>query len=332
MQWLRNILFPFSILYGGIVWLRNKLFDWGLLKAEQYDIPVICVGNLNVGGTGKSPMIEYLIGILKDSQDIATLSRGYGRRTKGFREVYMDSKAEDVGDEPLQFKRKFPKTTVVVHEKRVEGMAQLMAMTSTPDVVLLDDAYQHRYVTPSFTVLLTAYNDLYVDDFMLPTGNLREPKAGSNRANVIVVTKSPLELSDAEKNNIKKRLKHQKDQHVFFASIAYSDTIQGNVDSSHISTLENQKFTLVSGIANPQPLVEHLNSKALNFEHLKYGDHHNFTDEDIELLNNKAFILTTEKDYVRLEGRLNTKIMYLPISTQIDDSEVFNKLIISHLQ
>ena len=331
MQWLRNILFPFSVLYGIIIGLRNKCFDWGILPAERFEIPILCVGNLNVGGTGKSPMTEYLIRLLKDNYSLATLSRGYGRTTKGFKTVTTNSLAQDVGDEPLQFKRKFPKVTVAVDAKRVHGIQTLLKNDEHLDLILLDDAYQHRYVAPSFTILLTAFNDLYAKDYMLPTGNLREPRHGSNRADIIVVTKSPINLKQAEKSRIIETLKPEKRQAIFFGSIGYSEFIYNENERLSLSAIKDKHFTLVTGIANPEPLVKFLNETGLNFEHLNFPDHYNFKPEDLDLLRSKDFLLTTEKDFVRLQGQVETPLFYLPIETIIDDEDNFNSLVINHL-
>ena len=202
MKLLRNLLYPFALLYGGVVWIRNKCFDWGILKSQSFSIPVICVGNLNVGGTGKTPMIEYLIRLLKDHYNVATLSRGYKRKTSGFKEVLVTDTAGSVGDEPLQFKRKYKTIKVAVDEKRVNGITELLKLKAAPNLILLDDAFQHRYVKAGFNIMLTSYNDLFIDDIMLPTGNLREPKSGARRADCIVVTKCPEHLSVTERTHL----------------------------------------------------------------------------------------------------------------------------------
>jgi len=315
MNFLRKLLFPFAILYGGIMSLRNYFFDKGWLKSTQFDIPVICVGNLSVGGTGKSPMIEYLIELLKDDYRVAVLSRGYGRNTKGFRLVEADSLAEEVGDEPLQFKQKFPKISVAVCEARTAGIPKLMA---NAEVILLDDAFQHRKVKASTYILLTPYNDLFMNDYMLPTGNLREPRSGAARADLILVTKCPERVSYASMQQIEFDMPIQRHQKLYFSKISYDDTIYGVSETQPLSYLKGKTFTLVTGIANPKPLVEFLTAEALNFKHESFKDHHNFTSEEIEQLNEKELILTTEKDYMRLYPKLDKfALYYLPIKTKI---------------
>ena len=213
---LRKLLLPIVPIYYLSVWVRNKMYDLGIKKSVVYDFPVIAVGNLSVGGTGKSPMIEYLIGLLKDRTILATLSRGYKRSTKGFHEVTVFSKAIEVGDEPLQFKKKFPDVTVAVDADRRNGIRNLRKFTPQPEVILMDDAFQHRKVKAGTYILLTTYNDLYVDDIVLPTGGLREPRDGAKRADIVVVTKCPLGISEKERNLIKNRLSIRYVQHIYY--------------------------------------------------------------------------------------------------------------------
>lgn len=312
MKLLRKILFPFALLYDGITRLRNFLYDKQLLKSTSFPIPVICVGNLNVGGTGKTPMIEYLIRLLKDDHRLAVLSRGYKRKTSGFQEVLTTHTAEEVGDEPLQFKQKFSEITVAVDANRVRGIQELQ---KSADVILLDDAFQHRKVKPSFSILLTAYDDLYTDDWLLPMGNLRESASGVQRADCIVVTKCPQDLSETAQREIVKKLKPNQRQQVFFAAISYADTICNIDEKRPLSDLKQIPFTLVTGIANPAPLVNFLKQQEFNFEHLKYPDHHHFSQNELRQLEEKECILTTEKDFVRLMPFLKKAIYYLPIKT-----------------
>lgn len=320
MQLIRKLLFPFSIIYGSIVWLRNKFFDWNFFSSKAYDFPVICVGNLNVGGTGKSPMIEYLIRLLKESYNIATLSRGYKRTSSGFYLLDGSEKAAFTGDEPLQFKQKYPEIQVAVHEDRQAGIQQLRELTPQPQLILLDDAFQHRKVTPGFSILLSAYKDLYADDFMLPAGNLREPKSGSKRADVIIITKCPGDLSKSEQQKIQDKLKLKKNQQLYFSSILYDQNCYNSFEEKKLENLAD--FTLVTGIAKPEPLVKHLEQKGLRFKHLAFSDHHNFNEQEIAKLNNENVILTTEKDFVRLKGRISQdKLFYIPIKTGLLNNE-----------
>jgi len=323
MQFLRKLLFPFSIIYDGVTTARNLFFDSGIFGSKSYSLPIIAVGNLSVGGTGKSPMVEYLIRLLQDDYKIATLSRGYRRKSEGFVLADESSTADDLGDEPMQFHHKFPKITVAVDANRQNGIAQLLQKVN-PDVILLDDAYQHRKVTAGFYVLLTKYNDLYTDDLILPAGNLRESKRGAKRANAIIVTKCPNNITDADKEKIKAKIKPLADQKVYFTTITYDNYIYGNDTKMQLSALKNKKITLVTGIANPTPLIKHLNNTEIEFKHLAYKDHHNFTTTEIEFLSTKGLILTTEKDYMRLKAHLSN-LYYLPIQTAfLKDEEQFD--------
>ncbi len=320
MNKLRKILFPFSVVYDGITSLRNFMYNKGILESTAFDIPVICVGNLNVGGTGKSPMIEYLISILKKDHSVAVLSRGYKRKSKGFHFVEKHHTAEDVGDEPLQFKLKFPDVIVAVDANRRNG---INILKEKADVILLDDAFQHRKVKPFFTVLLTSYSDLYVNDLVLPAGNLRESKAGAKRANCVVVTKCPENLPYAEQQQIQYDLNLELHQHIYFSTIAYASVIQGVKEAKHLEFLEEKSFKLVTGIANPKPLVDYLTEMKLNFEHQEFADHHAFTEVEIAALDNETIILTTEKDFMRLKDKIKTAtLFYLPISVSFLNKEI----------
>ncbi len=329
MQILRKLLFPFSILYGIIVWFRNKFFDWGILTSASYDFPVITVGNLSMGGTGKSPMIEYLIGLLHNNYPIATLSRGYKRKTKGFLLLNVASDAKDVGDEPLQFKNKFPEVLVAVDEDRQNGIKNLRALEQPPKIILLDDAFQHRKVTAGFSILLTAYGDLYSKDMILPAGNLRETASGAHRAQVIIVTKCHLDISKEEKRKIKASLAIKSHQKLFFTGIHYENYFTNGVQQIPLQLMEN--FSLVTGIAKPQPLVKHLRDNRLDFKHFAYPDHHLFTEKELQELRSLSLIVTTEKDFMRLKEHLpHEKLFYLPIKTVfLEDQEIFDKEVMS---
>jgi tetraacyldisaccharide 4'-kinase len=327
MKFIRIILFPIVPIYYIVTWLRNRLYDLGIKSSKSYDFPVICVGNLSTGGTGKTPMIEYLIRLLKDDKSIATLSRGYKRKTEGFVLADEDANADSIGDEPFQFYNKFEHLTVAVDGDRQNGIAQLLNLSTKPDIILLDDAYQHRKVKAGFNILLTAYNNLYYKDVVLPTGNLREPRSGAKRADIIVVTKCRKNISEAEKNKITSKIKLENHQKLFFSYVDYADTVRSSLNSLELITLP--KFTLVTGIANAKPLVDFLANKGLKFDHLEYSDHYNFRPSDIDTLASKSLIITTEKDYVRLSVNesLKDKLYYLPIQIKIDRSEIFNATI-----
>ena len=328
MKLLRNILLPIVPIYYGVTWLRNVLYDKDILKSKSYDFPIVCVGNLSVGGTGKTPMIEYLIRLLKDNYKLATLSRGYKRSTDGFQIANSNSSAETIGDEPYQFYSKFKDITVSVDANRQHGISKLQSLKN-PDVILLDDAFQHRKVDAGFNILLTTYDKLYIDDITLPTGDLREPKSGAKRANVIVVTKCPKDITIEERSKLKHRLQPKSHQEVFFSTIDYSSTIYSNNDSINLSELKDENFTLVTGIAKAIPLVNFLNDEGYNFEHVNFKDHHIFTDADIEALNEKEIIVTTEKDFTKLGNKLiGNKLYYLPIETKIFEHEKFTKILL----
>lgn len=314
MKILRKMLIPFALLYGFITWSRNFLYNAGILKSKSYDFPVICVGNLNAGGTGKSPMIEYLLKFLLPEFKVATLSRGYKRTTKGYKLLSGKENAVEVGDEPLQFKRKFNKAMVAVDADRQNGISKLEQENA--EIILLDDAFQHRKVKAGLNILLTAYKDLYVSDFMLPTGYLREPTVGADRAKIVVVTKCPPKLTEQEMETIRGKLRLQNYQQLYFSFIDYDEQIVSEETKARLSSLKDKKFTLVTGIANPKPLVNYLNQKGYNFQHLIFKDHHNFNDAEIAQLNKEPLLLTTEKDYVRLHKNFKTgQLFYLPVKT-----------------
>ncbi|XCF05803.1 tetraacyldisaccharide 4'-kinase [Tamlana crocina] len=333
MKIIRYLLFPVVPIYYAVTWLRNKLYDWGIKKSKSYPFPVICVGNLSTGGTGKSPMVEYLVRLLKDDCKLATLSRGYKRKTEGFQLADKNATAETLGDEPFQFYNKFKEDiAVAVDADRQNGIAQLQNLNNAPEVVLLDDAFQHRKVKAGFNILLTTYSQPYFKDMVLPTGNLREPKSGAKRADIIVVTKCPEYIGETEKNIYKNRIAPLPHQQVFFSSIAYADTVVSETESLNLNGLSH--FTLVTGIANATPLVEFLKGKHLDFEHLNFKDHHDFSQQEIEILKEKHQIITTEKDFVRLQkyDALKGKLFYLPIKATIDDEHKFNMLIIDFIK
>lgn len=331
MNFIRKLLFPLAVLYGSITSIRNLLFDVGILKSYSFDIPVIAVGNLSVGGTGKTPQIEYLIRLLSDKYKIATLSRGYKRKSKGFILADSLSNATILGDEPFQFYKKFPNIQVAVDTDRKNGITQLLLQHKKPDIILLDDAFQHRKVKAGFYILLTAYSDLFCDDFILPTGNLRESRSGKSRANIIVVTKCPATISKAEQEQIKLRI--GKDFEIFFSFIAYDESIYSKNGSITISEIKQPKL-LLAGIAKPDSFFAYLQSE--NDEKLVYPDHHDFSEKDIEEIKSKSknrIIITTEKDYVRLQDKLvMDSLYYLPIkSSFITNGNDFDAKILNYV-
>jgi tetraacyldisaccharide 4'-kinase len=321
MSILRKILFPFALLYGIVMLVRNFLYDLRVFKSSSFPFPVICVGNLSVGGTGKSPMIEYLLTLLLSNHKTATLSRGYGRNSSGFHLLDGSETAEMVGDEPLQFKSKFRRAIIAVDEKRTRGISMLRS-GSSPEVILLDDAFQHRKVKAGLNILLTTYNELYIDDFILPTGNLREPASGAQRAQIIVVTKCPKNLTVKKQIQIKKRLKLKNYQKLFFSYIEYSNKVYSAKPGKLISSISDEKITLVTGIANPQPLCDYLDQLHMDFEHLDFPDHHKFTKEDLNRIMEAPLVLTTEKDFMRLKGGMShPNLYYIPIKMKFIGSK-----------
>lgn len=333
MKLIRYLLFPVVPFYFLVTWLRNKFYDWKIFKPTEYDIATICVGNLSVGGTGKTPMIEYLIRLLNREFKIATLSRGYKRSTDGFVIADKTATASSIGDEPFQFYNKFQNVIVSVDADRRNGISNLIALRNPPQIILLDDAFQHRKVKAKFNILLTSYSDLYVKDIPLPTGNLREPKSGAKRADIIVVTKCPKTISESDKLRIIKSINPESYQHVFFSWIEYSQLIKNSFSEEPLEYLADKNFTLVTGIANSIPLVDYLHSENFNFEHLNFGDHHYFTSNEIHDLKEKKFILTTEKDFMRLNPHFeeSNDIFYLPIELKIDRREEFESLVKSNI-
>lgn len=314
MQELRLLLYPFSVLYDAITSMRNYAFDKGILEQKEYDIPIIAVGNLSTGGTGKTPMIEFFIRQFAGKK-IGVLSRGYGRTSSGYIELSENDSAERAGDEPLQIKRKFKDSIVsAVCEKRVDGIERLLKDHNL-EVLLLDDAFQHRYVKASHYVLLTSFDKLYVDDYVLPAGNLRESRRGAHRAQIIIVTKCPAAISIHEMNEIKMRLKLLPGQQVYFSYIGYESTLHGVGQKVLLNELRDQEVTVVTGIAKPQPFLEHLN-KFIKIEHLQYSDHHNFTLQEVKTMRNKKMVITTEKDFMRLKKYQLKNLYYLPIQTE----------------
>jgi tetraacyldisaccharide 4'-kinase len=333
MQLLRKLLIPIVPIYFVVTWLRNKCFDLGIFKSTAFKVPTIAVGNLSVGGTGKTPMVEYLVRLLIDKVALASLSRGYKRLSTGFVLAGKNHDELDLGDEAFQLHLKFKKLIVAVDANRVRGVSKLLSLNNAPKVILLDDAFQHRKLKSSLYILLTSYDDLYSHDILLPTGNLREPRSGAKRAHLIVVTKCPVDLSAQEQERIISSLKPHAAQKIFFSCIAYSNTIYSSIEERQLEELKGNPFTLLTGIANPKPLVSYLENNGYHFNHLQYEDHHHFTEKELEALNktaNQTKILTTEKDYVRLNIALRKKVYYLPIAHNfIEGKSEFDELVIN---
>ncbi|WP_396145394.1 tetraacyldisaccharide 4'-kinase [Flavobacterium sp.] len=325
---LRYLLFPFAVLFGWITTVRNFLYDTKILKSYSFDVPVIVVGNLSLGGTGKTPQIEYLIRLLSPNYKLATLSRGYKRKSKGFILANSNATAEILGDEPFQIHQKFPQIQVAVDADRKNGIENLLSLKDRPEVILLDDAFQHRRVKAGFYILLSAYDDLFFNDFILPTGNLRESRSGVKRADVIIITKCPKDLSEITQKEIKAKIGVEAP--VFFSYIDYDDLVYNQNESKKLSEVMSLGKIVVAGIAKPEPFFKHLN--AVNDECLVFPDHHFFTANDIQQIEDKAknkIIITTEKDFVRLSNQnLKAPIYYLPINSSFlsKSEELDNKI------
>lgn len=331
------------------------MYDLGIFSTKEFEIPVVSVGNLCVGGTGKTPHIEYLIRLLKTEFYIATLSRGYGRKSKGFLLADTQSTAAEIGDEPMQFKRKYNNVRVAVDAKRVNGIRQLLISYPSLQTILLDDAFQHRAVKPGINILLSDYSKLYPHDFVVPTGSLREFRGGAIRADIIIVTKCPNILLPIERKRLISELKPMPHQRVYFSYIKYGDILplhaagdQKNPFPKEFYFERNYSMLLVTGIANTAPLEYYLRDKVKNMERVKFPDHHVFSDADMEnikkIFNNIAaankIILTTEKDAMRLKGPeyaealKDLPVFYMPIEIDFHDKdkEEFNEQIIHYVR
>ncbi|TDQ30751.1 tetraacyldisaccharide 4'-kinase [Zeaxanthinibacter enoshimensis] len=311
MQLLRKIAFPISLLYALAVYLRNFLFDTGILSSVRFDTPTICVGNISVGGSGKTPMTELLVRMLQPSMKLAVLSRGYRRKTSGFVLADENSTASDLGDEPLQIYRKFPGIHMAVDADRRRGISQLEKLVK-PDMIILDDAFQHRRVKPDISILLTPHDLLYTDDWYLPTGDLRDSKAEAKRADVIIVTKCPRGLSIPEREKIKEKLNPGVQQLLLFSCLEYDTRLRGGDMEIELEDLKGREITLLTGIAKPEPLENYLSGKGLSFKHLRFPDHHDFTEKELSRIREEQLLLTTEKDYTRIGGRI-PGMYYIPV-------------------
>ncbi|HEY6976951.1 MAG TPA: tetraacyldisaccharide 4'-kinase [Chitinophagaceae bacterium] len=341
----RVLLLPFALLYGFIIIIRNFLYDKNLLRSAEFNFPLICVGNLIVGGTGKSPMVEYLIELLYPYFKVATLSRGYKRNTKGYVLATETTTALEIGDEPMQFHIKFPGIAVAAGEERIVAIPQLLHDKPDTQVIILDDAFQHRVVKAGFNILLTQYEYLYTKDFFLPTGDLRDQRSSAKRAHIIIVTKCPADLNDDEKNKIIEELHPKDHQQIFFTTTEYGLPYHV-VSHAQRAISQNDEILLVSGIANPDPLKQFLSEHVSAYYQLQYNDHHIFTITDLKdiqkkfssVVSDKKIIITTEKDAVRLlkfSDQLSQLPLYvLPVKHKFlfGEGEQFNKKVIDFIQ
>lgn len=336
------LLLPFCLIYGFITWIRNKLFDWGLLHSKSYSIPVISLGNLSTGGTGKTPHVEYLVRYLRDNYNIAVLSRGYKRKTRGFLIARPSNSALEIGDEPLQICKKFPDIIVAVHERRRKGIKKIMEMHPEVNLIILDDAYQHRFVKPGLNLLLTEYYKPFFNNFILPCGNLREAKIGAKRAHALIVSKTPPVFSPLDRSYFLKKLEKYKLEKVFFSTVEYGPWVPLFPDCQKEPKGYKTIF-LYSGIANTSAIEEHLKRNCQDLIVRKFPDHYQFSANDLDKLRQEykdtyggsKAIVVTEKDAMRLRQKeLQNKlkglpVFYIPIKVVFHngDQEGFEKLV-----
>jgi tetraacyldisaccharide 4'-kinase len=347
------LLYPLSLLYGAVTSIRNFLYSSGILHRHEFSIPVICVGNITVGGTGKTPHSEHIISILKERFDVALLSRGYKRKTRGFRFVLPEMGPEEVGDEPLQICRKFPEITVAVDADRVDGINRILKELPGTEVIILDDGFQHRRVLPGFTILLTDYSRLMIHDHLLPYGNLRESVLNMYKADVILITKCPEDISPIQRRIIAKEIDKAPYQSLYFTTLGYMDPVpvyHGIKTERVFSEVSDMKpsVVLVTGIASADPLKDYITRLSINVIHLNYPDHHRFTEKDLIRITDTfntiesplKFVITTEKDSVRLREftniaeSLKTSFYFIPVGVKFlnDDKEGFENQIIDYVR
>ncbi len=345
-------LLPFSWLFEILVCIRNSLFNMGLLKSKAYDVPVISVGNIAAGGAGKTPHTEYLVRLLTDDMRVAVLSRGYKRKTRGYVLADGESTMKEIGDEPFQMKTKFPNLTIAVDGNRRRGIDHIIhdELTKDTDVILLDDAFQHRYVKPGINILLVDYHRLIIYDKMLPAGRLREPQSGKNRADIVIITKCPKDLKPMEFRVLTKAMDLYPYQSLYFSTIDYCDltpVFNKDIPSLPLQAVQGKNILLLTGIASPDQLVIDLKGYHTDITQLTYADHHHFTSKDQENINRTfealaepKMIITTEKDAARLlsADNLNHQVcdamFALPIKVRfmLDQEENFNYQIISYVR
>jgi tetraacyldisaccharide 4'-kinase len=347
MFFFRVLLFPFSFLYGIIIFVRNYLYQTKIYGSIDYDFPIICVGNLSTGGTGKTPQVEYLISLLQKNNYLpATLSRGYKRKSVGFVLADENSTADLIGDEPLQYFKKFKNIFVAVAENRIIGIAELLATSPLIDVVILDDAYQHRAVNAGLNVLISRFDDLFTEDYLLPMGLLREFRSGANRADAIVVSKIPSTITDADKRKIITSIKKYSTAPVFFSYIKYGDAFSF-FNNEKLNT--NLETVLLTGIADHKLLLEHCKLNDKKVIPVSFSDHHRFEITDLEMMHRAVInegktwddfnLITTEKDAMRLlpfkfwfdEKKINLFVMPIVIDFAENDKSNFDNLILKYI-
>lgn len=341
----RILLLPFALLYWLGIAIRNWLYDNNISRSSSFGLPLICVGNLSVGGTGKSPMVEYLLRLLKDNFKVATLSRGYKRKTKGYALAHEHTTALEIGDEPMQFHIKFPGIPVAVGEERLNAIPQLLHDRPGLEAIILDDAFQHRAIKAGLNILLTEYSNLFTRDFYLPTGDLRDLRSSYKRAEIIIITKCDPAITENEKQAIIKEIEPRPGQPVFFTAIGYGELYHINTKQGYQLT-DTAEVLLITGIANPRPLKSLLEEQSKTYYMQQYPDHHIFTIDDLREIRKKfrqiespeKIILTTEKDAVRLV-KFNSELADLPLYVipvrhhfLFGEAEKFNELVINFIR
>ena len=336
------LLIPLSFIYGSITAIRNLLFDYGICKSVSHNIPIICIGNLSAGGTGKTPHTQYIIDLLIPDYKVAVLSRGYGRKTSTLKYIETTSNATQVGDEPLQLKLNNPDCIVVVEKNRNKGVKKILKNFPETNVILLDDGYQHRWIKAGFNILITPYSYPYYKNYLMPVGNLRESKKGAERASAIVFSKTPKNINPTFKKEMLERLHLFTHQKAYFSHINYC-TWKCIRTNKEFTTNEQQSITLVSGIVNPKPLVEHLEKKGHTISQIIFKDHHSYNTYDAQKIlakynadeRAKKLILTTEKDATKLRELLahfeNVNFYYIPIDIAFSEPEIFDRQILNYV-
>lgn len=347
MKLLKFLLFPFALLFGLGVFFRKKLYDLGILRRIKFDVPVLCVGNISAGGTGKTPHIEYLIRLLQDNYKLATLSRGYGRRSAGFK-IASDSNALEIGDEPAQFEAKFPNIVVAVGESRTLAIPAILSEFPDTNLILLDDAYQHLSVLPGITILLTDIENLFTVDYLLPMGRLREFRRGYKRADIIVITRSPHDISPVERHRILEKINPFPYQKVYFSHVDYEDIYPLGDPKDKRALSSDMDGLLVTGISNPFGLKAYVENQVNSLNMMRFSDHHYFTETDMSYIKSNfdkisgsnRIILTTEKDAQRFAlhdqwiKEHDLPIFCVPISVSFDehDKKNFDQQIFDYLR
>lgn len=321
MSLLRKLLFPLSLLFKFIQEVRNLLYDLNIIANTKFNIPTISVGNLSMGGTGKTPMVEYLLSNLLIKYKIGILSRGYKRKSNGFLKLNEYSDISVVGDEPFIIQKTFPDSNVYVCEDRVTGIQNILKNDEL-DFIILDDAFQHRKLKTTLNIMLSSFSKPFYNDYIFPVGDLRESRLSYKRANIIIITKCPANLSQNEMNDIKLKINPLEDQKIFFSTILYKDILFGN-KSLNINSIINKEILLVTGIAETDSIIRYLNSRSIKFKHLEYSDHHHYSNNDINnilKLSRNSLVLTTKKDYYKLKDNINN-LLYLDIETRFLKNE-----------